>query len=70
MASADEIPPEERARIGLCTTCRHSRRVVSAKGSAFWLCERSRTEPAFPKYPRLPVVRCSGHEAAEKGVRD
>jgi hypothetical protein len=28
----------------------------------FSLCERSRTDPAFPRYPRLPVVECSGFE--------
>ncbi|HEY3495926.1 MAG TPA: hypothetical protein VGK73_14610 [Polyangiaceae bacterium] len=39
--------------------------VRSAKGSEFWLCERSRTEPErFPKYPRLPVRSCSGYEPA------
>jgi hypothetical protein len=64
LTKLDDIPSEERARVGLCTTCRYSRRVVSAKGSVFWLCERSRLEPDFPKYPRLPVVRCPGYEAA------
>ena len=58
--------PEERARVGLCTTCRQGRRVVSAKGSTFWLCERSRTDQGFSKYPRLPVIRCSGYEGAPK----
>jgi len=27
----------------------------------FYLCELSATDPAFPKYPQLPVVECSGH---------
>ena len=27
------------------------------------MCERSKSEPArYPKYPRIPVVRCAGHE--------
>jgi hypothetical protein len=46
---------------GLCSTCRHSERVRSAKGSLFVLCALSRTNPHFPKYPRLPVVSCSGY---------
>jgi hypothetical protein len=30
----------------------------------FSLCLRSRTEPdRFPRYPRVPVVRCEGWEA-------
>jgi hypothetical protein len=26
------------------------------------MCERSKTDPRYPKYPRLPVERCAGHE--------
>jgi hypothetical protein len=37
--------------------------IESRKGSRFVLCERSRTDPAFPRYPPLPVVRCGGYEA-------
>ncbi|HVY26881.1 MAG TPA: hypothetical protein VHB79_10025 [Polyangiaceae bacterium] len=51
----------ERARVGVCADCRHARRIVSAKASSFWLCERSAQEPdRFVKYPRLPVLRCVG----------
>jgi hypothetical protein len=49
--------------VGLCAVCRHSRRVVSGKASVFWLCERSREDARFRKYPALPVVRCVGFEA-------
>lgn len=57
-------------RAGLCAACRHARAIVSAKGSEFWLCERSKTEPArFAKYPRLPVLRCEGFEGAESSGR-
>jgi len=38
------------------------RTVESARGSTFYFCERSKTDPSFPKYPRLPVLRCSGYE--------
>ncbi|MEA3199841.1 MAG: hypothetical protein QOE90_1269 [Thermoplasmata archaeon] len=48
---------------GLCGTCRHARR-SDAPRSAFWLCRRSATEPErYARYPRLPVLRCVGHEA-------
>jgi len=41
------------------------RRIVSAKSSSFWLCERALSEPErFSKYPRLPVARCSGFAPA------
>jgi hypothetical protein len=26
------------------------------------MCERSKTDPAYPKYPRLPVLECAGFE--------
>jgi len=48
--------------IGLCAACVHARPVVSGRGSTFWLCGRSADDPRFPKYPRLPVVRCVGFE--------
>lgn len=46
---------------GLCARCHHGQAVPGAR-STFWLCERSRTDPAYPRYPRLPVVRCRGFE--------
>lgn len=45
---------------GLCRACIHARMIRSGRGSTFWLCELSRIDPAFPRYPRLPVVRCTG----------
>jgi len=46
---------------GLCDSCAHQRIVKNTRGSAFSLCERSRTDPEFPRYPRLPVTSCRGH---------
>lgn len=51
-------PPPE----GLCATCRHARVVTSGRGSRFVMCERSRTDPRYARYPRLPVVECRGFE--------
>ncbi|HEV8308532.1 MAG TPA: hypothetical protein VGW35_12790 [Methylomirabilota bacterium] len=52
----------ERARVGLCWDCRWARRVTSGRGSVFFLCRRAETDPAYPKYPGLPRLRCTGHE--------
>ena len=53
-------------RAGLCDSCRHQQIVRNTRGSVFSLCRRSRTEPdRFPRYPRVPVVRCDGYEPAE-----
>jgi hypothetical protein len=43
---------------GLCRGCTHGRRIVSGKGSVFWLCAVAERELGWPKYPRLPVLRC------------
>jgi hypothetical protein len=46
----------------LCETCASMREVVTPKGSRFLLCRLSQTDPAFPKYPPQPVVRCTGYQ--------
>jgi hypothetical protein len=47
---------------GLCATCRHARRVANDRGSVFVMCEKSKTDRRFPRYPRLPVQQCAGYE--------
>ncbi|HVW05568.1 MAG TPA: hypothetical protein VHB78_11220 [Vicinamibacterales bacterium] len=59
--------PDTQQPSGLCATCRHARVVMSDRGSRFVQCGRARTEPAYPKYPRLPVLTCPGHESVEVG---
>jgi hypothetical protein len=49
--------------VGLCANCAFQRTVQSDRGSTFYLCERSLTDPSFPKYPRLPVLACPGYSA-------
>ena len=56
-----------RDPIGLCAACRHAHVVQSSRGSAFYRCRRAESDPRFPKYPRLPVLRCAGYEPAEEG---
>jgi hypothetical protein len=46
----------------LCDTCSWMRLVKTPKGSCFLLCQLSRTNPAYPKYPPQPVVACQGYE--------
>lgn len=52
-----------RDAVGLCASCDHVRVITSDKGSKFYMCQRSSTDPTFPKYPRLPVIECVGYEA-------
>jgi hypothetical protein len=55
-------PRPERTPHGLCDGCRHQQLVPNTRGSVFSLCLRSRTDPAYPRYPRVPVLACPGHE--------
>jgi hypothetical protein len=54
---------------GLCGDCYHARRLESDRGSVFWLCELSRTDDRFQKYPRLPVLSCPGYDRKETGLQ-
>ncbi|HEX8817507.1 MAG TPA: hypothetical protein VF753_18595 [Terriglobales bacterium] len=49
---------------GLCAKCAHARVIVSERGSVFYQCRLSATDPNFPKYPRLPVLQCPGYKPA------
>jgi len=58
--SSSRRPPSVAA--GLCETCHHRRLVPNTRGSVFSLCMLSRTDPSYPRYPRLPVLACPGYE--------
>jgi hypothetical protein len=52
----------EGTRIGLCQACRHLKRYRNDRGSIFYYCRRSESDPTYPKYPVLPVSDCAGFE--------
>ena len=56
----------ESANVGLCARCLHAR-IVETPRSRFWLCERSRHDTTYARYPRLPIMSCRGFEAGEPG---
>ena len=55
----------------LCESCRWMREVTTPR-SRFLLCELSQMNPAYPKYPPQPVVRCEGYqqEQAEETAKE
>jgi hypothetical protein len=65
---ANELDRAALARLtadpGLCARCRHLRLLASAT-SVFVRCGRAETDPAFPRYPPLPVRRCGGYEGEQ-----
>jgi hypothetical protein len=56
-------------RAGLCDSCVHQKLIRSGRGSVFSMCLRSKTEPEYPKYPRLPVRECAGYERPANASR-
>jgi hypothetical protein len=56
----DNAPPNA----GLCARCVHAKLITNRRGSVFLLCHLSMVDPAFPKYPGLPVLRCRGFREA------
>jgi hypothetical protein len=59
MSELKDAPPPDR--VGLCRTCVHGQTVTSSKGSTFYLCRLSETDPRFRRYPALPVLACTGY---------
>ena len=60
---------ERLKRVGLCAACLHARVVRTPRGSEFWLCEQSKRDARFAKYPALPLLACAGFERALAGTR-
>jgi hypothetical protein len=58
------VAEDDPGAVGLCATCRHARPVDTSR-NRFWLCERSASDPRYPKYPRLPVLECPGYEPGQ-----
>ena len=63
-------PSDEAERVGLCFRCAQGRVVQSDRGTLFYRCLRSKTDPRYPAYPRLPVLRCAGYEAKRSSPED
>ena len=65
-----EVAAAERARAGLCADCVHARRIPSSHGSTFYRCQLADSDPAFRKYPQLPMIRCGGYVRPEPPFAD
>lgn len=56
-----ELVREGSPPAGLCAGCRHLRLLRSGR-SRFVRCWLAESDPAYPRYPALPVLACAGHE--------
>jgi hypothetical protein len=51
---------------GLCSQCVHVQLVQNSRGSTFFLCRLSFSDPRFARYPPLPVLSCAGFVPCER----
>ncbi len=52
--------------LGLCGSCRYRREVIGRQGAMYVLCRRAESDSNYPKYPRVPMLRCAGYEERER----
>jgi len=52
------------AEPGLCAACRHAKLNETRRGTAYLRCGRAAWDDSLPRYPRLPVVNCTGFQPA------
>ncbi len=48
--------------MNLCDRCNYRRAIISGTGSRFVLCLLSQKDKRFSKYPRQPMLNCSGFQ--------
>lgn len=54
----------DKMHSGLCTACKHLR-LVTTDRSYYVRCFLAEGQPAYRKYPQLPVVDCAGFSQIE-----
>ena len=57
------------AEPGLCGECAHAKVNRTRRGTAYLRCLRAAWDPAMEKYPRLPVLTCTGFDPGETSRR-
>ncbi|HEX8094009.1 hypothetical protein [Jatrophihabitans sp.] len=55
---------------GLCGSCGHARVNQTRRGPSYLRCLLASVDAAYPRYPRLPVLRCAGYAPASSGTTD
>ena len=70
LIQSEERVDAPQTNVGLCADCHFMRKMESDRGSTFYLCQRSATDPSYPKYPRLPVLKCAGYVSLKEGAGD
>ena len=50
---------------GLCDRCTNAHIIENRRGSRFYRCRLADIDPAFVRYPPLPVIVCTGFAPGE-----
>jgi len=58
--ASGDLAAQGNPTAGLCASCSFHRTIRGVR-SAFVMCERSKSDPSFARYPRLPVTTCPGY---------
>ncbi|MBK5188740.1 MAG: hypothetical protein JJD97_10895, partial [Gemmatimonadaceae bacterium] len=53
---------DDQLRVGLCAGCVNVQVIENRRGSRFYRCRLAEIDPAFLRYPPLPVLSCRGFE--------
>lgn len=54
---------------GLCGSCRFALLNQTRRGTVYLRCGLAAEDDRFVKYPRLPVVQCSGYQPTTPPIR-
>lgn len=57
----NSMKTKSHIEIGLCQSCQHAKIIQNANRSRFYMCLLSNSNADFQRYPRLPVLTCSGY---------
>jgi len=61
--SSDAAWQKLPATAGLCQDCRHAKLNETRRDTVYLRCLRAEWDPTLTRYPRLPVLECSGFDS-------
>lgn len=61
----ERAPDVSGAFAGLCDRCTNVQIIENRRGSRFYRCRLADIDPAFVRYPPLPVLSCAGFVPTE-----
>jgi hypothetical protein len=61
----ERAPDARETPAGLCDRCTNVHIIENRRGSRFYRCRLADIDPAFVRYPPLPVIVCPGFAPGE-----